>query len=57
MVSEIVNINSPQTIKNLFINGASQKNFRDASTMPAYKDGTITLKVQYGNKLFSTAQI
>lgn len=57
MVSEIQNINSPQAIKSLKVNGVSQIKFRDISTMPIYKDGTITLKVQFDSKLFSTARI
>ncbi len=57
MISEILNVNSPQTIKSLKVNGVPQSKFRDISTMPIYKDGTFSLKIQFDSKLYSTAKI
>lgn len=54
LVSEIANVNTPQEITSLSVNGEEISQFRDASVMPIYKSGHITMKIQHGNKFYNT---
>lgn len=55
--SSIKNVNSPQEIKSLIVNGVEQTNKRDASSRPFYKNGDITLSIQFGRGFFSSVNL
>jgi serine protease inhibitor len=57
LVSEIVNVNTPQKIKSLVVNGYEVLSFRDISKMPIYQNGDLSLNIQYGKNLFSSAEL
>lgn len=57
MVSEIANVNKAQKIQSLSINENEVLKFRDVSKMPIYKNGDISLQIQFGKNLFSSAEI
>lgn len=57
LVTEIANVRDPQKIQSLVIRDTPIQNFRDISTMPIYKDGDVTLRIQFGKMLYSSVDI
>lgn len=57
MVSEIANVNTAQAIKSLAVNGQKVSIFRDISRMPIYQNGNLSMEIQFGNRLYSSAQV
>ncbi len=55
LVSTIKNSNTPQSIKSLSVDQKKVLSFRDISKMPIYKDGNLSLRIQFGANLYSSA--
>lgn len=56
-ISDIPNVNTPQTIKSLEVNGTPVSKFRDISKMPIYRSGNIHIQIQFGTNLYSSAEL
>ena len=57
LVSDIANVNTPQKITSLTVGGAQESAFRDVSAMPIYQNGVLTLKIQFGSRLYSSTEL
>lgn len=57
LVSDIANVNSPQVIQSLDIDGSSAYNPKDVSSMPIYQNGTFSLNIQFGPQRYDSVQI
>jgi hypothetical protein len=55
VVSEIKNVNTPQDIKSLIVNGETQDQVKDVSSMPIYNGGNLSIQLQFGSRLYSSA--